>query len=108
MNILLLGGDDSLFQDGTIRTDVMMVVSLNLETRTVSLLNLPRDLFVYVPTPTMARLNTVYGIGEAFGWTDGGFGLLAQTIFYNLGIRVHYYARVNFDGFVDIVVLSIM
>lgn len=103
VNILLLGGDDSLFQDGTIRTDVMMVVSLNLETRTVSLLNLPRDLFVYVPTPTMARLNTVYGIGEAFGWTDGGFGLLAQTIFYNLGIRVHYYARVNFDGFVDII-----
>lgn len=103
VNILLLGGDDSLFQDGSIRTDVMMVVSLNLETRTVSLLNLPRDLFVYVPTPTMARLNTVYGIGEAFGWTDGGFGLLAQTIFYNLGIRVHYYARVNFDGFVDII-----
>ncbi|MCA9887842.1 MAG: LCP family protein [Anaerolineae bacterium] len=103
VNILLLGGDDSLFQDGSIRTDVMIVASLNLDTRTVSLLNLPRDLFVYVPTPTMARLNTVYGIGEAFGWTDGGFGLLAQTIFYNLGIRVHYYARVNFDGFVDII-----
>lgn len=104
VNILLLGGDDSMFEDGTVRTDVMIIVSINTETRTVSMLNLPRDLFVYIPTPTMTRLNTVYGIGESMGWQpDGGFGLMAQTIFYNLGIRVHYYARVDFDGFIDII-----
>jgi len=104
VNILLLGGDDELVTDGTSRTDTMIIVSINTESRSVSLLSLPRDLFVYTPTPTMTRLNTVYWIGEQMGWQpDGGFGLMAQTIFYNFGIRVHYYARVDFAGFTEII-----
>jgi polyisoprenyl-teichoic acid--peptidoglycan teichoic acid transferase len=45
----------------------------------------------------------VYGIGESFGWSGGGFGLLRETIFYNFGINVHYYARVDFTGFETII-----
>jgi LCP family protein required for cell wall assembly len=41
--------------------------------------------------------------GETGGWTNGGFGLLRQTIFYNLGINVHYYAMVDLSGFKAIV-----
>lgn len=103
INILLLGSDEELHGDNTLRTDTMIVVSINTEARSVAMLSLPRDLFVYVPTPTMQRLNTVYNIGEAFGWAGGGFGLLRQTIFYNFGINVHYYARVNFSGFEEII-----
>lgn len=103
VNILLIGSDSEVTQDGSLRTDSMMIVSINTETRTVSMLNLPRDLYVYIPTPTMTRLNTVYGIGESFGWTGGGFGLLRETIFYNFGINVHYYATVNFTGFETII-----
>jgi polyisoprenyl-teichoic acid--peptidoglycan teichoic acid transferase len=103
VNILLIGDDNEVTQDGSLRTDTMLIVSINTETRTVSMLNLPRDLFVYIPTPTMTRLNTVYGIGESFGWTGGGFGLLRETIFYNFGINVHYYAKINFTGFETIV-----
>lgn len=103
VNILLLGGDEELVQDNTVRTDTMIVVSVNTQTGTVAMLSLPRDLFVYVPTPTMQRLNTVYGIGEAFGWPGGGFGLLRQVIFYNFGFQVHYYAKVNFSGFETII-----
>jgi LCP family protein required for cell wall assembly len=103
INILFIGTDDEVTQDGSLRTDVMLIVSINTETRTVSMLSLPRDLFVYIPTPTMTRLNTVYGIGESFGWTGGGFGLLRETIFYNFGINVHYYAKVNFTGFQTII-----
>lgn len=103
VNIMLLGGDDELSTDGTIRTDTMIVVSINTQTRTVSMLSLPRDLFVYVPTPTMTRLNTVYGIGESFGWQGGGWELLRETIFYNFGINVHYFAKVDFTGFETII-----
>jgi LCP family protein required for cell wall assembly len=103
VNILLLGSDNEIVNDGTIRTDTMIVVSINTRTGTVAMLPLPRDLFVYVPTPTMTRLNTVYGIGEAFGWDGGGFGLLRQTIFYNLGINVHYYAFINISGLATII-----
>ena len=104
VNVILLGGDDELTADNFVRTDTMIVVSLNLETGTVSMLNLPRDLFIYIPRGTMGRLNTAYGIGEYINWQpDGGFGLLRQTIFYNFGINVHYYARVNFTGFESII-----
>jgi len=103
VNILLLGGDDELTQDNFPRTDTMIVVSVNLDTGTVSMLSFPRDLFVWIPSGTMQRMNTAFGIGESIGWTDGGFGLLRQTIFYNFGINVHYYARVNFTGFEQII-----
>lgn len=104
INILLLGSDEEVVgSDNTIRTDVMIIVSINLDTGTVKLLSLPRDLFVYIPSGTMQRINTTFGIGEQIGWTDGGFGLMRQTIFYNLGLNVHYYAKVNFTGFEQII-----
>ena len=104
INIMLLGSDEELTEDNFVRTDTMIVVSLNTETGTVSMLSLPRDLFVYMPHGRMGRLNTAFGIGEYRGWEPaGGFGLLRQTIFYNFGINVHYYARVNFSGFQAII-----
>jgi LCP family protein required for cell wall assembly len=103
MNILLLGGDDSLTNDGFARTDTMIIVSINRDTNTVSMLSLPRDMFVWLPSGQMNRLNVAYAVGENIGWTGGGFGLLRQTILYNFGINVHYYARVNFDGFREVI-----
>ncbi len=104
VNILLLGSDAQLNQESFIRTDTMVIVSLNLDTGTASMLSLPRDLFVYIPHGNMGRLNTAFGIGENLDWTPGrGFGLLRQTIFYNFGINVHFYARVDFSGFEAII-----
>ena len=104
VNVMLLGSDEQLTDDEFIRTDTMMVVSLNVETGTVAMLSLPRDLFVYIPHGNMGRLNTAFGLGEYLGWDPGGgFGLLRQTIFYNFGINVHYYARVDFTGFEAII-----
>lgn len=103
VNIVLLGSDEEITDDNTIRTDTMMVVSINRDTGTVSMLSLPRDMFVYIPGLGMNRLNVAYGWGENAGWTDGGFGLLRQTIIYNFGINVHFYAKVNISQFEDIV-----
>jgi LCP family protein required for cell wall assembly len=103
VNILLLGGDDEVTGDNIARTDTMIILSINRTTGTVAMLSLPRDLFVWIPGWTMQRLNLAYTHGEQVGWTDGGFGLLRQTIFYNLGINVHYYALINLSGFKQIV-----
>lgn len=103
VNILLLGGDSELTGDNIDRTDTMIIVSINRTTNTVNMLSLPRDLFVYIPGWTMQRLNLAYTHGEQVGWTDGGFGLMRQTIFYNFGINVHYYALVNLSGFKEII-----
>ncbi len=103
MNIVLLGNDGELTNDGFIRTDTMIVLSINRTAGTVSMLSLPRDLYVYIPGWTMQRLNLAYIHGEAVGWTDGGFGLLRQTLLYNFGLNVHYYAMVNLTDFKAIV-----
>ncbi len=100
MNIILLGSDGEVDPtDPGYRTDTMIIVSINRSTSTVSMLPLPRDLFVFIPGWTMQRLNLAYQRGEIVGWTDGGFGLLRQTILYNFGIPIHYYASIDFDGF---------
>jgi polyisoprenyl-teichoic acid--peptidoglycan teichoic acid transferase len=103
VNILLLGTDAEITNDGTTRTDTMIIVSINRDTGNVSMLNLPRDLFVWIPAGSMQRLNVAYGWGEAIGWTDGGWGLMRQTIWYNFGINVHYYALVNISEFTEII-----
>ena len=99
MNILLIGNDGEITNDGSLRTDSMHIVSINRTTGSVSLLSLPRDLYVFVPSWTMQRLNTAWNYGESVGWTDGGFGLMRQTLFYNLGVNVHHYAMVDLTGF---------
>jgi LCP family protein required for cell wall assembly len=94
-NVLLLGSDAPLGDEGIKRTDTMIIVSISSEGSTASMVSLPRDLYVYIPGGTMNRLNAAI--------TLGGVNLLKQTILYNFGIPIHYYARVDFEGFEEIV-----
>ena len=102
VNVLLIGTDYRP-TDNTFRTDTLIVASINKEAGTVSLLSIPRDLYVYIPMWGMGRINRAYGAADHNGYPGGGPALLEQTILYNLGIPVHYYALVNFDGFRQIV-----
>jgi LCP family protein required for cell wall assembly len=67
------------------------------------MISIPRDLWIYIPTVGMQRINTAYQSGEISGYEDGGPGLLRDTIAYNLGIRIDHTAMVEFDGFRRIV-----
>ncbi|MCC7358960.1 MAG: LCP family protein [Anaerolineales bacterium] len=102
INILLIGRDTEL-ASGSYRTDVMIVASINKPANAVTLLTIPRDLFVYIPGWTMNRINTAAVHGDATGYPGGGIALLEQTILYNLGIPIHGWAQVDFQGFKDLV-----
>jgi polyisoprenyl-teichoic acid--peptidoglycan teichoic acid transferase len=103
-NILLIGLDKMANQGGSPgRSDTMIIVSVNYSAPTASILSLPRDLFVYIPGGTMSRLNTAFARGETTNYPGGGPALLKQTILYNFGIPVHYYALVDFDGFKTVI-----
>ncbi|MFQ5857259.1 MAG: LCP family protein [Anaerolineae bacterium] len=101
VNILLLGVDQRSCEEtgGAWRTDTMILVSLDPETKTASMLSLPRDLWVEVPTVGPNRLNAAHFFGEAFDYPGGGPALAKRTIQENLAVPVHYYIRINFDGF---------
>lgn len=101
VNFLLLGSDTSNPQNSG-RTDVMMIVSVNRTAGTVALLSIPRDLYVYIPGWQMYRINSAYGYGEQQR-EGGGIELLKETIRYNLGLNIDYYARVDFNGFKGII-----
>ncbi|MCC6613528.1 MAG: LCP family protein [Anaerolineae bacterium] len=97
LNVMLLGSDtDNPRNSG--RTDVIVIVSINYSAGTAALLSIPRDFYAYIPEHGMQRINTAYGYGEQVR-EGGGPELLAETIAYNLGLKVDRYARVDFNGF---------
>jgi LCP family protein required for cell wall assembly len=102
INVLLLGTDQRLHRD-SFRADTIVVVSINTHESTVSMLSFPRDLYVWIPGWTMHRINAAYLFGEGYNWPGGGAGLTSETLMYNFGIPIHYYAQVDIDGFKYIV-----
>jgi LCP family protein required for cell wall assembly len=94
VNFVLLGSDQRPFTGGH-RTDTIMVVSLDPTRGTVTLLSMPRDLYVYVPGWRVNRINVADG--------RGGPDLVEQTILYNFGIPIDFWVRINFGGFSTLV-----
>ena len=100
INFLLIGHDQG--SPTSFRTDTLIAVILWPQSGQVSMISIPRDLWVYIPTVGMQRINTAYeyGIGN---YPGGGAALLRDTIAYNLGIRIDHMAMVDFSGFSRIV-----
>jgi LCP family protein required for cell wall assembly len=96
-------GSDTLSDAKDWRTDLLIVVSVDPKMPSVSLLSIPRDLYVYVPGWKMSRINTADSRGERVSYPGGGSGLIKATLEYNLGIRAHYFARIDFEGFVKLI-----
>ncbi|WKZ45987.1 MAG: LCP family protein [Anaerolineales bacterium] len=81
----------------------MVVAILRPNEGQVSLISIPRDLWVSIPGYENNRVNTAYQLGISTGYPGGGPGLLKDTIQYNLGIRIDHTAMVDFNGFSKIV-----
>lgn len=69
----------------------------------VTVLSIPRDLYVYIPGFWMSRINFADMYGELYNYEGGGPALIQQTMLYNLGIPIDHYVRTDFDGFIGIV-----
>jgi LCP family protein required for cell wall assembly len=102
VNILLLGIDKRPDETYS-RTDTMIVVTVDPNTKTAGMLSVPRDLWVSVPGYSEDRINKAYFLGERDGYPGGGAGLAMKTLQHNLGIPIHFYVKVDFDGFQEIV-----
>ncbi len=103
INILLLGTDQRP-SIGGYRTDSIIVVGVNPQRQYVTMLSIPRDLWVYIPIEDrFDRINTVDAWGESHKVPGGSASLIKQTLLYNLGIPIDYYARIDFSGVKQIV-----
>jgi LCP family protein required for cell wall assembly len=93
INILLIGRDARGSERG--RSDSMIVLSLNRNTKQISMVSLMRDCYVQIPGYSNNKLNAAFSFG--------GYELLDQTIQKNFGIQIDYNVGVNFDGFEQVV-----
>ncbi|HIR60230.1 MAG TPA: LCP family protein [Candidatus Faecivivens stercoravium] len=76
-------------------TDVIMVVQIDLETGSVSALQIPRDTWVGTNVSATGKINAVYGLSGIDG--------LAEVIYDRLLIPIDHYVTVDMDGFIAIV-----
>jgi polyisoprenyl-teichoic acid--peptidoglycan teichoic acid transferase len=93
VKIMVMGSDERV--GGGYRTDVMILVILNPQQGTVSVLSFPRDLYVMIPGWGMNRLNTAMEFGK--------FPTMMETLKYNFGFQPDHYILTNFKGFVEII-----
>jgi LCP family protein required for cell wall assembly len=101
VTLLVMGLDyrDWESNDGPPRTDTMILLTIDPLTKTVGMLNIPRDLWVSIPGFEYGKINTAYPLGEAYEVPGGGPALAKQTIESLLGVPIDYYAIIDFYAF---------
>ncbi len=101
--VVALLGVDQQRMSSVWRTDSIVLAFIEQGAKRVSLLSVPRDLWVYIPDHGYDRINTVDALGERSDSPGGGLALLDHTFRHNLGLPVDHYVRMDFYGFVRIV-----
>jgi len=104
VNVLLLGvGGNGYY--GTILTDTIIIASIHPgeegEDTSVTLLSVPRDLWVEVPgVPGFRKINEAYKWGE-LREEGSGAEVLSEVLEKWTGVQIDYYLVGNFDAFKD-------
>ena len=100
ITVLVMGIDRRPGEPFVSRTDTMMLLSINQENETASVLSIPRDLYVVIPGRGRDRINTAMVYGASGNNPAGGAALAMQTVEYNLGVPVDHYLLVDFNAFI--------
>jgi LCP family protein required for cell wall assembly len=98
VSILIMGVDDNDHRDSgeAARTDALMLATLNKDEKSVNLVSIPRDSYVYVPEVGYeTKINHAHA--------HGGPHATRETVENLLDIPIDYYVRLNFHAFVDVV-----
>jgi LCP family protein required for cell wall assembly len=95
--IALVIGSDHRYTDGSApaRSDTLMLVRIDPRTHLISLLSLPRDLWVDIPGFGQDKINAAF--------SDGGPKTVVETVKQLTGLKVNYLIGVNFHSFTSLV-----
>jgi len=92
INVLIVGCDE-IENHG--RADTIVFLSISPKTKDAFILSIPRDTRVEIPGRGMDKINHAYAFG--------GEKLLSKTVSQFLDEPLHFYAVVDFEGFVSII-----
>jgi len=102
-NVLLLGLDRRPDEVTTaVRSDTMILLTVNPPAHYVGMLSIPRDLYVTQPDGGTDRINTAYFFGELAEPGTGPAQAL-QVVRSNFGVTVERYMVVDLAGFVKVI-----
>lgn len=93
LNILVVGYDSSI--NGPPRADTIILASIDLKSKEMGILSIPRDTRVKIPDYGMNRINATHAYG--------GIELTANTLESYLGVQIDYYLETDFQGFARII-----
>ncbi|MBM7661604.1 LCP family protein required for cell wall assembly [Bacillus mesophilus] len=95
ISILLMGLEDYSSGGKNGRTDSLVIITFNPVDKSMKMVSIPRDTYVELPGRGKDKINHAH----VFGGSD----LTIETVENFLDIPIDYYAKVNFEGFKEIV-----
>lgn len=106
INIMIVGIGGKTHEAGNL-ADTIIIASIDPFSKEVAMLSVPRDMYVSIPGYGSEKINAAHAYGEEFGYNGkskgAGIALLKKTVEETLDIPIHYYVRVDFQGFVQAV-----
>lgn len=99
--ILGSGGEE---HEGADLTDSIIVVSLNHEKNSISMLSIPRDTYVTDAKVGNSRINQIYPSAQRYYGDKKQAAQHTKSVLEDmLNIPIHYWITMNFNGFVEII-----
>ena len=113
VNLLLMGSDTRELSDGTggayggaeadpgARSDTTVLVHLSADRRSATVVSIPRDSMVQIPSCTLADGTTTEAQLGMFNaaFSEGGAACTIKTVETLTGVLVDHYAVIDFSGF---------
>ena len=103
INVLITGLDSAPGHQASL-TDTLMVVSFDPRTKKVAMVSFPRDIAYFRLSNREVykdKINTFFRYARDNGdrYPDGPMPALTKEIGHLLGVRMDYYASINYEGF---------
>ncbi|HKJ28053.1 MAG TPA: LCP family protein [Anaerolineales bacterium] len=105
VTMLLMGVDYRDWESNELysRTDTMILLTIDPVTKTAGILSIPRDLWAAIPGFNPAKINTAHYYGDLYKYPGGGPALAVKTVENVIGVHIDYYAKIDFQTFVDFI-----
>lgn len=104
ITFLLLGirGEDDPW--GGLLTDAVMLASVEKNTGEISLISVPRDLFLTIPDAKIrTKINAAYALGVENGGSKMGLSYAKNTVEWVTGVHIDHVALIDFVAFDELI-----
>lgn len=102
-NFLILGTGNQN-HEGADLTDSIMLASLDEENKLVTMVSIPRDLYVKDTEVGNQKINQIYYTAKKkLGNSTESIDVMKREVEKITGVPIHYWIKINFNGFKDLI-----